>query len=282
MSEAEPIAVIGAGVIGRGVAQCCASHGYPVILVDLSTDVLDKAMEDIRGSGRRLGLFAKRDQTLIKQWAEILTTTAYAAIGDCTVVIENITEDPASKIESYALIERYSKPEALLVANTSVIPITQIGSWLARPDRLVGIHFMNPVPLTTTVELIRGHHSSSLALDQAKAFLDAIGKKYIIEEDSAGFVSNRVLMLAINEAVYLVQERVADPQQVDRVFVECFGHSMGMLETADLIGLDTVLHSIELLHQYYRDAKFHPCPLLKRMVDAGTIGRKSGQGFYSY
>jgi len=151
-----------------------------------------------------------------------------------------------------------------------------------RPDKVIGIHFMNPVPKKDTVELIRGYHTSDKTLEHAKQLLQRMQKNWVLVNDSPGFVSNRVLMLTINEAIFLLQENIASPEDVDRVFKSCFGHPMGPLETADLIGVDTILYSLEVLYNSFNDPKFRPCPLLKKMVDAGLWGRKSGRGFYSY
>lgn len=278
------VGVIGAGVIGRGVAHCCASFGIPVVLVDLSPDVLNRALTSISRDAKRMSIVGRRVQT--GKVAAVLdlieTSESFAGLTTCDVIVENITEDFHQKAKVYLEIEEHSRPEALIAANTSALPITQIGSLLTDPSRLVGMHFMNPVPLTSGVELIRGVHSSDKAVQKAKCFLEGIGKRWILVKDSAGFIANRVLMLSVNEAAFLIQEGVASAQDVDRVFVECFGHPMGVLETADLIGLDTVLRSIEVLYSHFCDAKYRPCPLLKQMVHAGFLGQKSGRGFYEH
>jgi 3-hydroxybutyryl-CoA dehydrogenase len=160
--------------------------------------------------------------------------------------------------------------------------VTRLGGLTERPDRVLGIHFMNPVPMKPTVEMIRGFHTSEESLDTARRLLAAMGKDAIVVNDMPGFVSNRVLMLTVNEAAFVVQDGVAPAADVDLLFKKCFGHKMGPLETADLIGLDTILYSIEVLHESYADSKYRPCPLLKKMVDAGLLGRKSGKGFYDY
>jgi 3-hydroxybutyryl-CoA dehydrogenase len=166
--------------------------------------------------------------------------------------------------------------------NTSAIPITKMASVTKRPAQVVGVHFMNPVPAKPAVELIPGFHTSAETIQRTKDLLTAMGKKAIQVKDACGFVSNRVLMLTVNEAAYLVHEGVADAESVDEVFRSCFGHPMGPLETADLIGVDTILYSVEVLYEYYSDSKYRPCPLLKQMTDAGLHGRKSGRGFYDY
>jgi len=180
------------------------------------------------------------------------------------------------------MLDNVCPDHCIFAANTSAIPITRIGSATSRPEKVIGMHLMNPVPMKKMVELIPGHHTSQETIDEAKKFLAGMDKECIIVKDSPGFVSNRVLMLTINEAIFLVHEQVADAKDVDNIFKSCFGHKMGPLETADLIGLDTILYSIEMLYESFSDSKYRPCPLLKKMVDAGLHGRKSGKGFYNY
>ena len=197
-------------------------------------------------------------------------------------MIENATERWEVKREIYPRLDALCSDETIVAANTSAFPITRIASLSQRPDRIVGIHFMNPVPLKSTVELIPGYHTSNETLEQTQRLLQAMGKEWVLVGDAPGFVSNRVLMLTINEAAFLLNDGVSTAEDVDRVFKSCFGHPMGPLETADLIGLDTILYSIEVLQDAYADSKYRPCPLLKRMVAAGLLGRKSGEGFYEY
>jgi 3-hydroxybutyryl-CoA dehydrogenase len=182
----------------------------------------------------------------------------------------------------YRRLDQVCGPDVVFAANTSAVPITEIGSWTRRPDRVLGIHFMNPVLLKPTVEMIRGVHTSATTMVTAQELLTSMGKDWVLVEDSPGFVSNRVLMLAVNEAAYLVHERVASVEDIDKVFTSCFDHKMGMLATADLIGIDTILLSINVLWEQFGDSKYRPCPLLKKMVHAGELGRKSGKGFYTY
>jgi 3-hydroxybutyryl-CoA dehydrogenase len=186
------------------------------------------------------------------------------------------------KRQVYPRLDRICPPHVVFAANTSAISITRLASLTSRPERIVGMHFMNPVPLKDTVEVIRGHHTSEETLETARRLLATMGKKAVVVNDFPGFVSNRVLMLTVNEAVYLVQDGVAAPQDVDEIFRSCFGHPMGPLQTADLIGLDTILYSIQVLYDSFGDSKYRPCPLLRKMVDAGLHGRKSGEGFYRY
>jgi 3-hydroxybutyryl-CoA dehydrogenase len=197
-------------------------------------------------------------------------------------VIENVTEKWDVKRPVYEELDAICVPETIFVVNTSAIPITQIGSLTARPASVIGVHFMNPVPMKNTVELIPGRLTSPATVERTTRFLDSLGKTAIAVRDSCGFISNRVLMLTVNEAAFLVHEGVATAEAVDEVFRSCFGHPMGPLETADLIGIDTILYSVEVLHQHFADPKYRPCPLLREMTAAGLHGRKSGQGFYVY
>ncbi len=211
-----------------------------------------------------------------------LTLADYAQLAAADFVVENVVEKWPIKHDVYQLLDRHCRPECVFAANTSAISITKIGGATGRPDRVVGMHFMNPVPLKPMVEVIRGFHTSEATLARAFEFLTLLDKEGIVVNDMPGFVSNRVLMLTINEAIFLVQDQVAAYDDVDRIFKGCFGHKMGPLETGDLIGLDTILFSLEVLYESYNDDKFRPCPLLRKMVDAGLHGRKSGRGFYTY
>src|ERR1051326_3235104 len=212
----------------------------------------------------------------------IKVSADYDVLRDADFVVENVTEKFEVKTQVYRQLDAICPPQCVFAANTSAIPITRIGAMTNRPTQVLGMHFMNPVPLKTAVEVIRGYHTSDTTIAVATRLLGLMGKKAILVNDSPGFVSNRVLMLTINEAIFLVQEKVASPEVVDDIFKNCFEHKMGPLETADLIGLDTILFSIEVLYDEFKDSKFRPCPLLRQMVDAGLHGRKTGRGFYSY
>lgn len=212
----------------------------------------------------------------------ITFSTNYQSLEAAQFTIENVPEKWDIKNRIYEKIDKICPKETIFAANTSAIPITRIASVTKRATKVVGIHFMNPVPMKSTVEMIRGYHTSDETIKTAKELLAQMGKECIIVNDSPGFVSNRVLMLTINEAIFLLQDQVASASDVDRIFKTCFGHKMGPLETADLIGLDTILFSIEVLYESFNDSKYRPCSLLKKMVDAGLHGRKSGQGFYTY
>jgi 3-hydroxybutyryl-CoA dehydrogenase len=209
-------------------------------------------------------------------------STDYGSLQDADFVIENVTEKWEVKRPVYAQLDAVCPEHCVLASNTSCIPITRIGSVTQRPDRVIGMHFMNPVPMKPMVEVIRGYHTSPETIETAQALLAGMGKDCVIVNDSPGFVANRVLMLTVNEAIFLVHEGVSDAPDIDQIFKDCFGHKMGPLETADLIGLDTILYSLQVLYESFSDSKYRPCPLLNQMVDAGLHGRKSGQGFYTY
>ena len=283
--EFQTIGVVGAGVMGRGLAQDLAQHKKEVILIDISDDVLQKAKTEIQNAIRFSAFFAK-DKSKLEDAATVMAritfTTDFSALSSVHYVVENASEKWDVKQAVYPLIDQYTPEPCVVAANTSCFSITRLGSLTSRADRIIGMHFMNPVPMKPTVEVIRGYHTSEETISTGLSFLASFGKDGIVVNDMPGFVSNRVLMLTINEAIYTVQDGVATPQQVDEIFKKCFGHKMGPLETGDLIGLDTILYSIEVLYESYNDSKYRPAPLLKKMVDAGLHGRKSGQGFFTY
>jgi len=278
------VGVVGAGVMGIGVSQNLAQTGYQVILVDISEAILESAEQEIKKNIRFQTLFNKEKKAgspdeIIKK---ITFSTNYKLLDSADFVVENVTEKWDIKKEVYAQLDAICPERTVFAANTSAIPITRIASATKRAQNVIGMHFMNPVPMKSMVEVIRGYHTSDSTIEIAKSFLAQMGKECIIVNDSPGFVSNRVLMLTINEAIFLLQERVASASDVDKIFKTCFGHKMGPLETADLIGLDTILLSIEVLYESFKDSKYRPCPLLKQMVEAGLYGQKSKQGFYVY
>jgi 3-hydroxybutyryl-CoA dehydrogenase len=278
------VGVVGAGVMGIGVSQNLAQTGYQVILVDISEAILESAEQEIKKNIRFQTLFNKEKKVgspddILKK---ITFSTNYKLLDSADFVVENVTEKWDIKKEVYAQLDAICPERTVFAANTSAIPITRIASATKRPKNVIGMHFMNPVPMKSMVEVIRGYHTSEATIEIAKSFLAQMGKECIIVNDSPGFVSNRVLMLTINEAIFLLQERVASASDVDKIFKTCFGHKMGPLETADLIGLDTILLSIEVLYESFKDSKYRPCPLLKQMVEAGLYGQKSKQGFYVY
>ncbi|WP_067651197.1 3-hydroxyacyl-CoA dehydrogenase family protein [Nocardia harenae] len=274
--------VVGAGVMGAGVAQTLAAHGFSVVLVDNVRAQLERAEAEVvryYRTGRLFGHDTGKHGDLTQR---VRYSTELDDLGAAEFVVENITEDWSRKAELYPRLDRICPLETVFAANTSCIPISRIAAETERPDRIIGMHFMNPVPMKPAVEVIRGSRTSDSTVATALTLLAEIGKRGILVGDMPGFVSNRVLMLTINEAIALVRDGVAEPGSVDDVFRSCFGHASGPLETADLIGLDTILYSIEGLREHYGDDRFQPCPLLREMVDAGLLGRKSGRGFFSY
>jgi 3-hydroxybutyryl-CoA dehydrogenase len=281
----QTVGVIGAGVMGVGVAQNLAQFGFHVVLIDLTEEVLEHARNEIRNNVRFQAFLAK-DKSKVHDPEEIIGriqfTTSYTPLNEAFFVIENVSEKWEAKQAVYPQLDVACPDETVYAVDTSCFPITRVGALTNRPDRVVGIHFMNPVPMKPTVEMIQGYHTSEQTISIAKNLLAAMNMDCVLVNDSPGFVSNRVLMLTVNEAIYLLHENVATAEKVDEIFKKCFAHKMGPLETADLIGLDTILYSIESLHESFNDSKYRPCPLLKKMVDAGLLGRKSGQGFYTY
>ncbi len=279
------VGVIGAGVMGTGVAQVLAQFGFQVVLIDLNENILNNARDKIINNVRFQAFLAK-DKSNVDDPDDIvdriLFTTKYSSLNEAFFIVENVSEKWEAKQTVYPQLEAVCPEDTVYAVDTSCFSITRVGALTSRPDRVVGIHFMNPVPLKPTVEMIRGYHTSEQTITIAKKLLADMNMKCVLVNDSPGFVSNRVLMLTINEAIYLLQEQVATAEQVDEIFKQCFAHKMGPLETADLIGLDTILYSVEALHESFNDSKYRPCTLLKKMVDAGMLGRKSGQGFYNY
>lgn len=284
MIEIQTVGVVGAGVMGIGVSQNLAQTGHQVILVDISEDILNHAKQEIRNNVRFQSFFHKNSEAENSDdlLHRIKFSTNYKFLEDAEFVIENVTEKWDIKKEVYAQLDAICPEKTVFAANTSAISITRIASVTKRTPRVIGMHFMNPVPMKPMVEMVRGHHTSDETIETATKLLAQMGKECIIVNDSPGFVSNRVLMLTINEAIFLLQDQVASIEEVDKIFKTCFGHKMGPLETADLIGLDTILFSIEVLYESFNDSKYRPCPLLKKMVDAGLHGRKSSKGFYTY
>lgn len=278
------IGVIGAGVMGMGVAQTFAEKGLNVILIDLEEEILNEAKEKIKSNIRFQHLiYEGKKQINPKDVLKfILFTTDYQKLEDVDFVIENVPEKWEIKKVVYEEIDKICKESCIYMVNTSCISITKIAAVTNRPAKVVGTHFMNPVPIKNTVETIKGYHTSEETLKELDELLKSVGKESIVVNDYPGFVSNRVSHLFMNEAAFLVQEQVATPEKIDEIFKKCFGHKMGPLETADLIGLDTVMDSLDVLYESYQDSKFRCCPLIRKLVYAGRCGRKVGKGFYDY
>ena len=282
--EFKKVGVIGAGTMGAGVTVDLVLHGIYTVLVDISTDTLEKAKGEITKSIRFAPLVHKgAPKVPVKDALEKITfTTDMKEVADCDAVVENVTEDWNIKEPVYKELDKMCKPEAIFGVDTSCISITKIASLTNRPDKVIGMHFMNPVYAKPVIEVMRGFHTSDETVKQTEEFLAQLDKKAILVNDYPGFVTNRISHLFMNEAMWVVQDQVASAEQVDNIFKKCFGHTMGPLETADLIGLDTVMQSLHVLYESYQDPKFRCCPLLQKMVDAGLTGRKAGKGFYDY
>jgi 3-hydroxybutyryl-CoA dehydrogenase len=278
------VGVVGAGTMGIGGAHAFAVGGLTVVLVDNSAAALERARAEITNNVKLYGLIDRSlavsapDDVL----ARIAFTTDPASLAGVDFVVENVTENWDVKREVYADLDRICPEHCVFGVNTSAIPITKVAALTMRPDRVIGTHLMNPVPLKSLVEVIRGFHTSPATVATTRALFRRIGKDSVVVEDSSGFVTNRVAMLSVNEAIWLLQDGVATAPDIDRLFRQCLGHQMGPLETADLIGLDTVLYSLEVLLDNFRDPKFRPAPLLCKLVAAGRLGRKSAHGFYEY
>ncbi|GAE87601.1 3-hydroxyacyl-CoA dehydrogenase family protein [Acetivibrio straminisolvens] len=278
------IAIIGAGVMGSATALHIARYGYRVILKDISTEILEKARKNIRNEYRSACMMNKEysSVSLDTILQNISFQEDYNGVEAADIIIENITEDMEKKIAEYKRLGEVCNKDAFFALNTSCISITKLASYLPDPQRVIGTHLMNPVPLKEMVEVIKGYHTSKETEEEIVSFLKSLGKKPIVIGDLPGFVSNRISHLFMNEAAFIVQDGIATPEQVDNIIKLGFNHKMGPLETADLIGLDTVVNSLEVLYESYQDPKYRCCPLLKKMVDAGHLGRKSGKGFYKY
>jgi 3-hydroxybutyryl-CoA dehydrogenase len=277
------VGVIGAGTMGNGIAQVFAQAGFSVRLVDVAQPMLDRACKSIEKSLAKLvekGKLAAVDRDAAM--ARLSTATTLDRLNDADYVVEAIVENVEAKRELFTALDTIVRPQAILASNTSSISITTIGAATKRPDKVLGMHFMNPVPLMALVELIRGQATSSDAMQVASSLCGRLGKTPVEAADYPGFIANRILMPMINEAIYAVMEGVGTPDAIDTVMKLGMNHPMGPLTLADFIGLDVCLAILTVLHDGLGDPKYRPCPLLRRMVAAGHLGRKSGQGFYAY
>ncbi|MCM3746398.1 3-hydroxyacyl-CoA dehydrogenase NAD-binding domain-containing protein [Paenibacillus pasadenensis] len=270
--------------MGSGVAQALAQSGLSVVVVDIDQAKLEQARGEIANALRFRALFGSSEKLEAADavMERIQFTTEHQQLSDVSFVIENATESWEVKRDIYELIDGICREDCIFMINTSCISITKLAAVTGRPAQVIGTHFMNPVPAKKTVEVIRGFHTSDACVSAVGELMGEMGKEMIVVNDYPGFVSNRISHLFMNEAAFVVQDGVASAEEVDDIFKKCYGHAMGPLETADLIGLDTVVHSLKVLYDSYQDPKFRCCPLLQKMVDAGLHGRKSGQGFYSY
>jgi 3-hydroxybutyryl-CoA dehydrogenase len=283
MATIQTVAVIGAGTMGNGIAHVAARSGFKVILHDLEERFLERALSTInRNLEREVAKTRISADDKLSALSRIATSGSIGAVAEADFVIEAVIEDLETKSRILRAVDAIARPEVILASNTSSISITKLASQTQRPGNVIGMHFMNPVPVMALVEVIRGFSTSDETCATTKKLAESLGKTAIEVNDFPGFVSNRVLMPMINEAVYCVMEGVAAPEAVDSVMQLGMNHPIGPLALADLIGLDVCLNIMEVLHTGLGDAKYRPCPLLRKMVDAGRLGRKSGQGFYKY
>jgi 3-hydroxybutyryl-CoA dehydrogenase len=283
MVSIQRIGVVGAGTMGNGIAQVFAQAGFDVRLIDAASGALDRAKSSIEKSLAKLVeksrlTGAERDATIER----LATGTSVDALADSDYIVEAIFEDRQAKLSLFARLDQLTRPDVILSSNTSSISITTLGAATNRPDRVLGMHFMNPVPLMSLVELIRGQATSPESMLIAAELCMRLNKTAVEASDYPGFIANRILMPMINEAIFALMEGVGTADSIDKVMKLGMNHPMGPLTLADFIGLDVCLAILEVLHEGMGDPKYRACPLLRRMVAAGHLGRKSGQGFYRY
>jgi 3-hydroxybutyryl-CoA dehydrogenase len=279
----EIIGIIGAGTMGNGIAQTAAASGFDVVMCDIQQDFVDKGFQNIVKS---LDRFVKKETMTEDQKSEILqkikTTTKIEDLEDCTLIVEAATENFEIKKQIFQKLDEITSEECILASNTSSISITKIAAVTSRPDKVIGMHFMNPVPLMKLVEVIRGIATSDETYAKVKEMSETMGKTPLDCQDFPGFVANRILLPMINEAIFALYEGVATRESIDGIMKLGMNHPMGPLTLADFIGLDVCLAILRVMHDGLGDPKYRPCPLLVKMVDAGWLGRKSGKGFYEY
>jgi 3-hydroxybutyryl-CoA dehydrogenase len=279
----ESVGVVGAGQMGSGIAQVAAAAGVPVVLMDIKPEFLQRGLDAISGS---LGRLIKKGSLTEEQRSELLgrieTSTSMEALASVDIVIEAASENESLKLKIFQDLDRICKAETILASNTSSISITKIAGATQRPDRVIGMHFMNPVPMMKLVEVISGLATSAETLAATNALAARVGKTALSAKDSPGFVLNRILVPMVNEAIFVLAEGISSAEEIDEMMKLGGNFPMGPLALADLIGLDTVLSVMQVLHEGLGESKYRPCPLLIRYVDAGWLGRKSGRGFYDY
>jgi 3-hydroxybutyryl-CoA dehydrogenase len=279
----EIIGVVGAGTMGHGIAQVAAHAGYQVVMRDVTDEFLQRGIRAIEKSLQRdVDKQRLSDNEKSAIVSRIQTATTLEALREATIIIEAVTEDLNLKIEVFKTLDQIASSETILASNTSSISITKLGAATRRPNKVIGMHFMNPVPVMKLVEVIRGLATSDETYEKVRGLSDRLGKTALDCQDSPGFVSNRVLMPMINEAIFTLHEGVATRESIDGIMKLGMNHPMGPLTLADFIGLDVCLAIMNVLHEGLGESKYRPCPLLRRYVDAGWLGRKTGRGFYEY
>ena len=277
------VAVIGAGTMGNGIAQVFACHGFDTVMVDVNDEFLGRGRRAIEKSLAKLAEKGKIDAGLpAAALGRLRTSTRIEELGTADLVVEAVVENEGVKLELFRKLDAICPPHAILASNTSSISITRIAAATKRPQQVIGMHFMNPVPLMELVELIRALQTSDECYRTIEDLSRTLAKTPVEVKDGYGFVSNRVLMPMINEAIFALYENLATAADIDAVMKLGMNHPMGPLALADLIGLDTCLNIMNVLYQGFNDSKYRPCPLLRQMVDAGYLGRKSGRGFFTY
>jgi len=283
LEDVKKIGVVGAGTMGNGIAQVCAMAGYQVVMRDVTLELTEKGLNTIRKSLDRMvkkgAISAEEKEATLSR---IQVTEKLEDLKDVDFAIEAVTENIDVKEEVFKTLDSLCPPQVILASNTSSISITKIATFTKRPSQVIGMHFMNPVPVMKLIELIEGLQTSQETSDLVVKLSEKLGKVPVVIKDSPGFVSNRVLMPMINEAIFALYEGVGSPEAIDTIMKLGANHPMGPLALADLIGLDTCLYILQVMYDSFGDPKYRPCPLLVKMVDAGYLGRKAGKGFYSY
>ncbi|MCB1744654.1 MAG: 3-hydroxybutyryl-CoA dehydrogenase [Gammaproteobacteria bacterium] len=277
------VGIVGGGTMGRGIAQVCAASGLDVTLCDVAQDPLEQALGSIEKGYARLVQKAQMSETEMRSAQQRLrTSTDLAVLSEVDMVIEAATENPRTKLELFTRLGELCAERTILASNTSSISLTRIAAAAAHPQRVIGMHFFNPVPVMKLIEVIRALQTSDSTFEQVRALAERLGKVSVAVNDSPGFVVNRMLVPMINEAVLVLAEGAASAEEIDVAMRLGANHPMGPLALADLIGLDVCLYVMEVLHEQFADSKYRPAPLLRKMVDAGYLGRKSGRGFFEY